>query len=466
MGRLHAAGFAAFWVGGCVRDFLLGREPGDFDIATDATPAQVEKLFKKTIPVGKKFGVIIVVEGGQQFQVAMFRAEAEYRDGRRPERVKLANAEADARRRDFTVNGLFYDPATEKIHDWVGGQEDLRARVIRTIGAPAERFGEDHLRMLRAVRFAARLDFDIEAATFAAIQSLAPKIRMISAERVRDELIKLFALEPGEKRNTDRSKGKAPPHTGPFHEPKNSWYSPAARGLVLLRESGLLEQILPELGATTTCEQSPEFHPEGSVFNHIRLMLEKLAPPRLSDRSSAAAASESLPWAVLLHDIGKPATAERDAASGSIHFYGHEKVGADLAEQILQRLRFPRKQTDEIVACVRNHMQFKDVQQMRKATLRRLLMRETFPLELELHRLDCLGSSGDLRHYEFLLNEAEALQRQPALRPPLLTGDDLLALGIPRGQKIGQLLRAVREKQLADELQSHEAALEWVKLQS
>ena len=435
--RLQAAGFAAFWVGGCVRDFLLGREPQDFDIATDAKPAKVEKLFPKTIPVGKKFGVIIVVEDGLQFQVATFRAEADYRDGRRPERVVFANAEADASRRDFTVNGLFYDPSTEKIHDWVGGEQDLRAKIIRTIGAPAERFGEDHLRMLRAVRFAARLNFEIEPNTLAAIRLLAPKIKMISAERIRDELIKLF---------------------GPPEDPtadEGQRLTPAARGLDLLRESGLLEQVFPELAATIECEQSPDFHPEGSVFNHLRLMLQKLP----------AGADESLPWTVLLHDIAKPVTAERDAATCKVHFYGHEKVGADMAEKILQRLRFPKKQADEIVTCVRNHMQFKDVKRMRKATLRRLLMRETFPLELELHRLDCLGSSGDLEHYDFLVEQAEALKHHPEIRPPLLTGDDLLALGIPRGKRIGELLHEVREKQLADELQTAEQAREWVKQQ-
>src|SRR5580658_5018659 len=213
--RLQAAGFAAFWVGGCVRDFLLGREPQDFDIATDAKPEQVEKLFRKTIPVGKKFGVIVVVEHGQQFQVATFRAEAEYRDGRRPEKVVFANAQADALRRDFTVNGLFYDPHKKEIHDWVGGERDLRARIIRTIGAPEERFGEDHLRMLRAVRFAARLNFEIEPKTMAAIQSLAPRIKMISAERVRDELLKLFA----------------PP--SPAATASEQSVAPAARGLAL-----------------------------------------------------------------------------------------------------------------------------------------------------------------------------------------------------------------------------------------
>jgi len=420
---LQHAGFSAFWVGGCVRDFLLGREPQDFDIATDAKPEQVEKLFRKTIPVGKKFGVVIVVEGGQQFQVATFRAEADYQDGRRPEKIVFANAEADASRRDFTVNGLFYDPLAKKIHDWVGGEKDLRAKIIRTIGAPEERFGEDHLRLLRAIRFAAQLNFEIEPRTFAAIQTLASKIQVISAERVRDELLKLFR----------------PPH--------------AARGLVLLRDSGLLAHILPELAATVACEQSPDFHPEGSVFNHICLMLEKLP----------ADAPESLPWAVMLHDIAKPVTAEREAATGKIHFYGHEKVGADMAEKILQRLKFSNQQIEEIVACVRNHMQFKDVKQMRKATLRRLLLRETFPLELELHRLDCLGSFGDLEHFNFLVEQAEALKHLPAIRPPLLTGDDLMALGVKPDKALGALLAEIRELQLADELQTPDDAKTWVK---
>ena len=421
--RLQQAGFAAFWVGGCVRDFLLEREPVDFDIATDARPEQIEKLFKKTIAVGRKFGVMVVVEGRQQFQVATFRAEAEYRDGRRPGRVVFASAEADALRRDFTVNGLFYDPLTDKIHDWVGGKEDLRAKIIRTIGAPEERFAEDHLRLLRAVRFAAQLNFEIEPKTFAAVKTLAPKIKLISAERIRDELLKLFR----------------PPH--------------AARGLLLLRESGLLEQILPELAATISCEQSPDYHPEGSVFNHIQLMLEKLPPDSIG----------LLPWAVLLHDIAKPVSAERDAGTGAIHFYGHEKVGAEMARAILNRLRFPKKQIDAIAACVLHHMQFKDVKQMRKATLRRLLLRETFPLELELHRLDCLGSHGDLSHHEFLLEQAEELKKKPAIRPPLLTGNDLIKLGMKPGPAMGALLHEIREKQLQDELKTPRQAKAWAK---
>ena len=432
---LQGAGFSAFWVGGCVRDFLLGREPQDYDIATSARPEQIEKLFKRTVAVGRKFGVMVVVENGQPFQVATFRAEADYRDGRHPEQVTFGDAQADAQRRDFTVNGLFYDPAAETLHDWVGGEKDLRAKIIRTIGSPGERFAEDHLRLLRAVRFAAQLNFEIESQTFAAVRALAPKIELISAERIRDELIKLFS----------------PPH--------------AARGLVLLRDSGLLPGVLPEVVTTIACEQSPDFHPEGTVFEHIRLMLEKMAtnPPSPRSGFGAASAHPSLPWMVILHDIAKPATAELDPATGKIHFYGHEKVGAALAERILQRLRFPKKQTDEIVACVRQHMQFKDVKQMRKATLRRLLLRKTFPLELELHRLDCLGSHGALDHYEFLVQQAAELEKQPAIRPPLLTGNDLIALGVKPGPALGTLLAEIREKQLQDEFKTPRQARAWMK---
>ena len=480
--RLQHAGHAAFWVGGCVRDCLLGRAPQDFDIATDARSEQVEALFPQTIPVGRKFGVVIVVAAGQQFQVATFRAEADYQDGRRPATVEFAHAEADAVRRDFTVNGLFYDPLTETLHDWVGGEPDLRARLIRTIGRPEARFGEDHLRLLRAVRFAAQLGFAIEPGTFAAVQALAPKIKLISAERVRDELVKLFAppsggapaltpaLSPGERGNVkDVVANRVLPDSaqcGSDHLPLPGervgvrvdqliFYSSAARGLVLLRDSGLLEHILPELAATVACAQSPEHHPEGSVFNHLCLMLEKMP----------AGADPALPWAVLLHDIAKPVTAARDAATGKIHFYGHEQVGADMAEQILARLKFSNQQIAEIVACVRHHMQFKDVLQMRKATLRRLLLRATFPLELELHRLDCLGSAGNLEHYDFLVAQAEALKAQPQLHPPLLTGNDLIALGVPPGKALGALLAEIRERQLADELKTPDAARAWVRQQ-
>jgi poly(A) polymerase len=423
--RLQDAGFAAFWVGGCVRDYLLGREPGDFDVATSARPEQIEELFPRTIPVGRKFGVIIVLEKEHQFQVATFRAEADYQDGRHPEHVVFGDAMADAARRDFTVNGLFFDPIGNKLHDWVGGEKDLGGRVIRTIGDAAERFAEDHLRLLRAVRFAAQLDFQIEAKTMAALKANAPKIKTISAERIREELMKIFR----------------PPH--------------ASRGLELLRESGLLEHVLPEIAATITCMQSPDYHPEGSVFNHLRLMLDYMPPQ----------ADSSLPWAVLLHDVAKPVTASSDPKTGSIHFYGHERIGAEMAERLLGRLRFPRRQTEDIVQAVRCHMQFKDVLEMRKSTLRRLLMRPTFPLELELHRLDCLGSHSRLDVYEYLVQQARELEKQPEIRPPLLKGDDLIALGMKPGPEMGALLTQIREKQLQDELKTRAEAKKWARKQ-
>jgi tRNA nucleotidyltransferase/poly(A) polymerase len=448
--RLQTAGFAAFWVGGCVRDFLLGREPQDYDIATDARPEQIEKLFKRTRAVGRKFGVMIVVEGKQQFQVATFRAETDYQDGRRPGKVVFSSAEADAQRRDFTVNGLFYDPIAEKLHDWVGGEQDLRAKIIRTIGMPEERFAEDHLRLLRAIRFATQLGFEIEPQTFAAVKKLAPKIELISAERVRDELIKLFSpLKVGQASSLSLAEKK----NKKYGDRQDACPTIASRGLVLLRDSRLLPGVLPELIATLLCQQSPDYHPEGTVFEHIRLMLEKLPPD----------SPPSLPWAVILHDIAKPATAERDPATGAIHFYGHEKVGAAMAERILRRLRFPKKQIEEIVACVQNHMQFKDVKQMRKATLRRLLLRDTFPLELELHRLDCLGSHGNLEHNEFLRAQAEELKKKPTIRPPLLTGKDLIRLGLKPGPPLGALLDEIREKQLQDELKTPRQARAWAK---
>ncbi len=421
--RLQDAGFAAYWVGGCVRDRLLGQTPQDYDIATAARPDQIEALFRHTVPVGRQFGVVLVVEAGHSFQVATFRAESDYADGRRPGRVSFSDAKTDALRRDFTVNGLFYDPVRHRLHDWVSGRADLRARLLRTIGDPEDRFAEDRLRLLRAVRFAAQLNFALEPATLRAVQILAASIQSVSAERIREELIKLFRA----------------PH--------------AARGLELLRDSRLLEHVLPELAATIGCDQSPDFHPEGTVFQHLVEMLRHLP----------ADAAPSLPWAVLLHDVAKPPTATRDPATGEIHFYGHEKLGAEMARSILTRLRFPRKQIDEVVTCVRLHMQFKDVTRMRKATLRRLLLRPTFPLELELHRLDCLGSHGRLDHYEFLKTEAKALAQRPALRPPLLTGNDLIALGMQPGPAMGALLAELREKQLQDELTTRRTARVWVK---
>jgi poly(A) polymerase len=429
--RLQKAGFTAFWVGGCVRDFLLGREPDDFDIATSALPEQIEGLFGRTVPVGRQFGVLLVLENGHEFQVATFRAEAGYQDGRHPGQVTFGDARADALRRDFTVNGLFYDPVSQELRDWVGGQADLQSRLIRTIGSPAERFEEDHLRLLRAVRLSAQLGFEMESGTFETVREHAADINTISAERVRDELMKMFSPQ-----------GSAD-------------FSPASRGLELLRQTGLLEHILPEVAATITCEQSPDFHPEGSVFNHLRLMLQFMP----------AGADPLLPWTVLLHDIAKPVTASRDPVTGGIHFYDHEKIGATMAESILERLRFSRKQIDAVVTAVRCHMQFKDVPQMRRSTLRRLLMRPTFPLELELHRLDCLGSHGRLDVYHLLVEQARALEAQPEIRPPLLTGADLIAMGFQPGPAMGKLLAEIREKQLQGELGNPDEARDWVRQQ-
>ena len=420
--RLQEAGHEAYLVGGCVRDELRGMAPQDYDMATSARPEEVEALFPQTHAVGKSFGVILVVEHGHTFEVATFRAESDYTDGRRPNTVTFSDAQTDASRRDFTVNGLFMDPLSDTVHDWVGGQEDLEKRRLRTIGHPTERFNEDHLRLLRAVRLAAQLDFEIDPATFAAVRDMADHITRVSAERIRDELVKLFR----------------PPY--------------AARGLDLLHESGLLAQVLPELLPTVTCEQSPDYHPEGTVYDHIRLMLSKLP----------AEASVELPWTALLHDIAKPVT-QSECEEGRIHFYGHEKIGADMAQQILQRLRFPNVEIEAIVQTVRYHMQFKDAPKMRKATLRRMLMRPTFELELEQHRLDCLGSHGLMDIYDFIREQQTVLQEKPLLLEPLISGRDLIELGIEPGPALGQLLDAVRDQQLAETFSTREEALAWAK---
>lgn len=421
--RLRARGFEAYWVGGCVRDMLLGRPPGDYDIATSARPEAIETLFRRTVSVGRQFGVMLVVTRGGEFQVATFRGESGYRDGRRPDQVWFTGAREDAWRRDLTVNGLFYDPLTETLHDWVGGRADLEARRIRLIGDPAQRLTEDHLRLLRVVRFAAQLGFEVEPATWAAVQALASRIRHVSAERVREELLKTFQ----------------PPH--------------AARGLELLRASGLLGEVLPEVAAFETCPQPPTYHPEGTVYEHVRRMLALLPPT----------ATTALTWGVLLHDVAKPVTARQDPQTGVWQFPAHEKVGEQMAREILHRLRFPNAEIETVAALVRHHMQFKDVPQMRQATRRRLVLRPTFALELELHRLDCLGSHGRLDHYELMRREAEAIRHQPALRPPLVRGHDLLALGLKPGQALGALLAEIRERQLEGELTDREAALAYAR---
>jgi poly(A) polymerase len=407
-----------------VRDALLGKDPKDYDIATSARPEAVQKLFRRTRSVGRQFGVILVGVERRQFEVATFRTESGYTDGRHPDRVEFADARADAVRRDFTINALFYDPVRDVVHDWVGGEADLRNRILRTVGDPALRFGEDHLRLLRAVRFAARLGFSVEPGTFEAIQARADLIRSVSPERIRDELIKIFS----------------PPHAG--------------LGLDLLRDSGLLARVIPDLLPTITCEQTPDFHPEGSVYNHIRLMLSYLPQD----------ASPDLAWSVLMHDIAKPLTAQRAPDGSRVTFHGHERLGEDIARRVLSALKFPKRNVEAVATAVRYHMQFKDVPQMRRSTVRRMLMRPTFDLELELHRLDCLGSHGQLDIHATLLRHREDFEAQPALHPTLLSGEHLMAIGFKPGPFLGEVLAEIRERQLQEELRTRGEAMDWARI--
>jgi tRNA nucleotidyltransferase/poly(A) polymerase len=420
--RLRDHGHTAYFAGGCVRDALLGFAPKDIDVATDAHPDQVQKLFSRTIPVGAKFGVIRVLENGCEFEVATFRSDGVYLDGRRPETVTFSSAEEDAQRRDFTINGMFYDPAVSAIIDYVGGQADLEKKLIRAIGDPGVRFAEDRLRMLRAVRFAATLNFVIEAETWSALQRDAIEINAVSPERIRDELMKILP------------------------DPNR------LRGFDLLDASGLLEQILPEVSALKGCEQPPQFHPEGDVFVHTRKMLELLP----------ADASGLLALTVLLHDIGKPPTQSCDPAEGRIRFNGHDEVGAAMSQAVMERLRFSGAEIETVVEAVRSHMMFKDVPRMRPAKLRRFLARENFPLELELHRVDCLSSHGDLENFEFLLQKEKEFDNEPLIPPPLVNGHDLIRLGLTPGPRFGEILEKVQTAQLEGEIRSREEALAFV----
>ncbi len=419
--RLQETGHRAYFAGGCVRDMVRGVTPQDYDVATSATPEQVQQLFPKTVAVGAQFGVVLVIEGGHQFEVATFRSDDAYIDGRRPTSVHYGLPEEDAQRRDFTINGLFHDPLTGETIDYVGGREDITRRVVRTIGKPEQRFAEDKLRLLRCVRFAANLGYTIDPDTLAVVKALAPEIKVVSAERIRDELIKTFTR----------------PHAG--------------RGLGLLDESGLLTQVLPEVAAMKGVEQPPAFHPEGDVFVHTRLMLDALPP----------GASVVLAFAVLLHDVGKPPTFVR--APDRIRFNDHDRVGVEMSRAILQRLRFPNEQIEKVLVCVGEHMHFQNVQQMRPAKIKRILARETFADELELHRIDCLSSHGHLDNYEFLKAKAAELPPEVIRPVPLLTGHDLLALGAKPGPVVGTVLREVEELQLEERLKSREEALEYAR---
>jgi tRNA nucleotidyltransferase/poly(A) polymerase len=417
--RLRESGFIAYFAGGCVRDALLRKPPKDIDIATQAEPVDVQRLFSRTVEVGVKFGVVRVLDAGFEFEVATFRSDGIYLDGRRPESVTFSSPEEDAKRRDFTINGMFYDPLADQVVDFVGGKSDLENRLVRAIGNPDERFAEDHLRLLRAVRFAAALGFEIEPATWRAVVENAQQIKTVSQERIRDELIKIMA------------------------DPQR------VRGLDLLDQSGLLQHILPEVSRMHGCEQPPQFHPEGDVYVHTRLMLSLLAP----DTSPLLALS------VLLHDIGKPPTYSFDEADQRIRFNGHDQVGAGMAIEIMTRLRFSNEEIDTVVEAIRNHMVFKDTPNMRPAKLRRFMGRGNFPLELELHRVDCLGSHGDLETYDLLVNKQKDFENEPIIPDPLLSGRDLIALGLKPGPRFGEILEAVQTAQLDGEIKDRAGAL-------
>ena len=405
-----------------MRDLLLGAVAKDIDIATDAAPEMVQQLFPRTYAVGAHFGVIVVLEQGMQFEVATFRSDGAYVDGRRPDRVTFSSPEEDAARRDFTINGMFLDPETNEVIDFVGGRADLEARLIRAIGDPEQRFAEDRLRLLRAVRFATTLEFEIEPATWSALKRHAPSVTQISTERIREELIRIF-LSPQR-----------------------------VRGWDLLDASGLMRAVLPELDAMRGCEQPPQFHPEGDVFKHTRIMLELL--PR----------NVSLPlvFSVLFHDIGKPPTSVVDE-TGRIRFNGHDRIGAEMTEVVMQRLRFSRAEIDATVEMVRQHMVFKDVPNMRVSKLKRFMARPTFVEELELHRVDCASSHGMLDNYDFLLAKREDSAQEPIIPPPFVRGSDLIALGLQPGPRFGEILEAAETRQLEGAFRDREEAIAWVK---
>lgn len=422
IGRLTQAGHTALLAGGCVRDTLLGREPKDFDVATSATPEQVVKLFPGAQTVGAHFGVVIVRMNHEHVEVATFRSDGSYSDGRRPDSVTYSTPELDAQRRDFTVNGLFYDPLKEEVIDYVGGQNDLRMGLLRAIGVAKDRFEEDRLRMLRAVRFATVLEFDIEHATWESICGLAPKIKSVSIERIREEFIKIM-LSPNR-----------------------------VRGFDLLVNSGLMQEFLPEILVLQGCEQPPQFHPEGDVFIHTRLMLG-LLPEKVS---------LPLVMSVLLHDIAKPATQTRDADTGRIRFNGHDKLGAAMTGDIMRRMKFPNDVIEPTVVAVENHMMFMEVKKMRGARLRRFMARPSFDDEMALHRVDCLGSNGMLDNYEFVKAKREEFANEPELPKRLVAGGDLIALGWTAGKAMGRLLVTLQTLQLEGTLKTKEEALAWI----
>ena len=422
--HLQSAGYQALLVGGCVRDLLLEREPADYDVATNATPHQVLQLFPNGITVGAQFGVILVPQDGMKVEVATFRSDIGYADGRHPDRVEYSSLpEEDVKRRDFTINGLLMRHNSQEVLDFVNGQADLRARVVRAIGRPDRRFAEDKLRMLRAVRFAARFGYEIEAETFRAIRRHAKEIEQVSAERIREELTKML------------TEGAARP------------------AFELLDSCWLLSTVLPEITALHGVQQPAQYHPEGDVWTHTMMMLEGLS----------ADCSRTLAWGVLLHDVGKPATFRSAKETGDrIRFDGHVEVGMAIARTLLGKLRFSNDETEQILSLVEHHMRFKDAGRMKPATLKRFVRLPQFEEHLDLHRLDCLSSNRNLAAYEFV---KEFVDRTPpeVVRPPrLLDGNDVLKMGFPAGPIVGRILASVEEAQLNGELESEAEAKSFV----
>jgi putative nucleotidyltransferase with HDIG domain len=431
---LRQHGFQAYLVGGCVRDLLLGREPADFDVATSATPAQVMETFPETYAVGAQFGVVLVPSPGGEcadgeegtsksyvVEVATFRSDLGYSDGRHPDEVRFTrDPREDVARRDFTINGMMLDPVTGEVLDFVGGRKDLEAKLIRAIGDPNRRFGEDRLRMLRAVRFAARFEYEIEADTLAAIRQLASDVHLVSRERVRDELTKM--LTEGH----------------------------ARRAFLLLDQTGLLKEVLPEISLMKGVKQPPEFHPEGDVFVHTLLLLENLPLP----------CPPTLAWGALLHDVGKPATFR--VAPDRIRFDGHVEVGVKIAEEICTGLRFSNHDTDQVLSLVDNHMRFGHVTRMKESTLKKFMRLPGFDEHLALHRADSLASHGNLSTYDFLQNKLAEIPPENIRPSALMTGDDLIAAGYVPGPRFREILEAVEDAQLEGRLLSREDALEFV----
>jgi poly(A) polymerase len=428
--NLQEAGYQAYFVGGCVRDMILGREPADFDVATDAAPDEVMRIFPETYAVGAKFGVVLVpasspnANENEVVEVATFRSDIGYSDGRHPDQVRYSkDPREDVERRDFTVNGLLLDPIADEVLDFVGGRKDLDAGIIRAIGDPQRRFAEDKLRMLRAVRFAARFGYAIEPLTFAAIQKLAPQIHQVSRERVRDELTKM--LTEGHARDA----------------------------FLLLDETGLLREILPEISAMKGVEQPPQFHREGDVFVHTLLLLDKLPRP----------CPATLAWGALLHDVGKPATFR--IAPDRIRFDGHVDVGVKMAEEMCQRLRFSNDDAGQILALVGNHMRFAQAQQMKESTLKKFMRMPRFEEHLELHRLDCQACHGDLTSFNFVREKMLAMPAEVMRPAPLITGDDLIDAGYSPGPQFKEILAAIEDGQLEGRLRDRDAAMEFVRQQ-